>query len=342
MTQEKGPRSLRQTVLSMAILSILMVIGAGVFMCQYRFNPGLLQKDALLPEPDKTKPPGELSPSPLFKPLPEGMEPLTSEETFDTGSLSDKINGKAELYLSAGFTSLVSQRFKDNGTPGLWMEAFVYDMGNRENAFSVFSTQRREGAASLGFTQNAYRTSNALFLTHGRYYVEIIASKTSGQVPAPVKMLAGVFMGNTPSETADLDESALFPREGLVKNSITLIASDAFGYDGFKKIYTAQYRSGDHSLMAYVSRRGTPGEAKEMAASYTAFLLAFGGKNIEAPPPVKDARLIEILGTYEIIFSRGPYLAGIREAESMNHAEILAVQLYDRLKGGGSESGSEP
>jgi hypothetical protein len=32
-----------------------------------------------------------------------------------------------------------------------------------------------------------------------------------------------------------------------------------------------------------------------MAASYTAFLLAFGGKNIEAPPPVKDARLLEIL-----------------------------------------------
>lgn len=342
MTQEKGPRSLRQTVLSMAILSILMVIVAGVFISQFRFNPGLLQKDAFLPGPDKNKPPGELSPSPLFKPLPEGMEPLTSEETFDTGSLSDKINGKAELYLSAGFTSLVSQRFKIKGTDGLWMEAFVYDMGNRENAFSVFSTQRREGAASLELTQNAYRTSNALFLTHGRYYVEIIASKASGELPAPVKMLAGTFMGNTPSEAAALNETALFPREGLVKNSITLIASDAFGYDGFKKIYTAQYRIDDHSLMAYVSRRGTPGEAKEMAASYTAFLLAFGGKNIEAPPPVKDARLLEILGTYEIVISRGRYLAGIREAETIRPAEMLAVRLYHGLKGEGSEHGSEP
>ena len=262
-------------------------------------------------------------------------------EIFDALNLSDKINGKAELYLSAGFTRLVSQRFKDERATDLWMEAFVYDMGNSQNAFSVFSAQRREDAESLALAQHAYRTPNALFLIHGRYYVEIIASKVSGQVMQPVKMMAETFIRNTPAEAATVNETELFPKQELVKNSMVLISSDAFGYDGFDKIYTAEYEFDDHGLMAYLSHRRTPVEAKELASAYTVFLLAYGGQNIEAQLPIKGARLIEILDTYEIVFSHGSYLAGIREAATINQAKTLAIRLYHRIKEGGNESRSE-
>jgi Family of unknown function (DUF6599) len=240
--------------------------------------------------------------------------------------------------LSAGFTRLVSQRFKDEREADLWMEAFVYDMGNSQNAFSVFSAQRRQDAESLGLAQHAYRTPNALFLIHGRYYVEIITSKVSGQVLQPVKMMAETFIRNTPSEATAVNEMALFPKQELVKNSMVLISSNAFGYDGFDKIYTAEYEFDDHSLMAYLSHRKTPAQAKELASNYTAFLLAYGGKIIEAQMPIKDARLIEILDTYEIVFSHGSYLAGIREAATINQAKTLAIRLYHRIKEGGNES----
>ena len=325
----------RQTLLSMVILSILLIICTGVFITQFQYNPAVLTKNAFLAQPDKTKPAARLSSSPFFVPLPEGIQPLTSAETFDAQTLSDKINGKAELYLSAGFSRLVSQRFKVEDSADLWMEAFVYDMGNSQNAFSVFSTQRRKGAASLDLTQNAYRTSNALFLTHGRHYVEIIASKASENLLAPLKGLAQTFMGNTPSETAAVTEAAPFPKENLVKNSISLIATNAFGYDGFDKIYTAEYQFDDVTLMAYLSHRSTPDKAKEMASAYAKFLLAYGGQNIEAQLPIKDARVIEVLDTYEIVFSHGSYLAGVREAANRNLAETLTTRLYQRLKEGG-------
>ena len=147
MIRENKNNSRRQTFLSMVILFILMVIGGGIFITQSHFNPGVLQKDALLPEPNKDKPSSQLSPNASFVPLPEGIQPLTSTEIFDARNLSDKINGKAELYLSAGFTRLVSQRFRDERATDLWMETFVYDMGNNQNAFSVFSVQRRQDAA---------------------------------------------------------------------------------------------------------------------------------------------------------------------------------------------------
>ena len=341
MIRENKHTSRRQTFLSMVILSILMVIGVGIFITQSRFNPGVLQKNAFLPEPSKDKPSSRWSPDASFVPLPEGIQPLTATEIFDARNLSDKIDGKAELYLSAGFTRLVCQRFKDEREADLWIEAFVYDMGNSQNAFSVFSAQRREDAASLDLAQHAYRTPNALFLTHGRYYVEIIASKVSGQMLQPVKKMAETFIHNTPDEASTVNETQLFPKQEMVKNSIVLISSNAFGFDGFDKIYTAEYEFGDDRLTAYISHRKTPVDAKKMATAYTQFLLAYGGKNIEEKLPIKNARLIKILDTFEIVFFHDSYLAGTREAATINQAKTLAVRLYHRIKEGDNESRSE-
>lgn len=332
MIQEHKNSSRRQTVLSMVILSVLLVIGAGIFITQFRFNAGILPKNAFLPGPDQNKASAQLTPNAYFAPLPDGIQPLTSTEIFDARTLSDKIDGKAELYLSAGFTRLVSQRFKDEHSADLWMEAFVYDMGNSQNAFSVFSAQRREDAVSLDLTRNAYRTPNALFLTHGRYYAEIIASKASEKVPQPVKLLAETFIHNTPAEAAAADETAVFPKQDMVKDSIVLIAANAFGYEGFDKIYSAEYELSGQRLTAYLSHRSTPAEAEKLASAYTAFLLTYGGQNIEEQVPIKGARIIKILDTYEIIFFRGSYLAGIREAATVQEAKMLADRLYGRIK----------
>jgi len=339
--QEDKNTSRQQTFLSMVILSILMVIAVSIVITQYHFNPAVLKTDALLQASNKDKPSPQLVSNTYFVPLPEGIQPLTESEMFDARNLSDKIDGKAELYLSAGFTRLVSQRFRDERTPDLWMEAFVYDMGNSQNAFSVFSAQRRQDAESLALAQYAYRTPNALFLTHGRYYLEIIASKVSGQMPLPLKMMAETFIRNTPVEAAVINETVLFPKQKLVENSITLISANAFGYDGFDKIYTAEYKVEDSRLTAYLSHRKTPREAKKMALAYTQFLLAYGGQNIETQLPIKGARLIEILDTFEIVFFHGSYLAGIREAATIDEAKMLAIELYHRIKEAINESRSE-
>jgi len=181
-------------------------------------------------------------------------------------------------------------------------------------------------------TRNAYRTPNALFLTHGRYYAEIIASKASEKVPQSVKLLAETFIHNTPAEAAAADETAVFPKQDMVKNSIVLIAANAFGYDGFDKIYSAEYELSGQRLTAYLSHRRTSAEAEKLASAYTAFLLTYGGENVEEPMPIKGARIIKILDTYEIIFSRGSYLAGIREAATVHEAKMMADRLYGRIK----------
>jgi hypothetical protein len=321
-----------QTFVSLIILSTLVIIVAGITMVQFRYNPAVLKNDVLLPAANKDQEDAPLSVNESFMPLPPDLVPLTTPETFEAHNLSDKIDGKAELYLSAGFSRLTSQRFKHKSRPDLWIEAYVYDMGNGQNAFSVFSSQRREDAEALDFGQYSYRTPNALFLVHGQYYIELIASEASELGLQPMNTLARTFIANTPTESADIDEMKLFPPEHLVVDSISLISSDAFGYEGLDKVYTAEYKFDEGSLMAYLSHRQTIEEAEKLASDYRDFLKAFGGQDLDPTLPIKNSQMVEILETYEIIFSFGPFLAGVREAVDKEQAKNLAVQLYHKLK----------
>jgi hypothetical protein len=324
--------SRRQTVLSIVILSMLVVIGTALVITQARYNPAILSNDEIWPSADEQKQSVALPALEAFSPLPQGLEPFTAPETFEADTLSDKIDGKAELYLAAGFNRLRSQRFRDESASERWIEAFVYDMGSGKNAFAVFSAQRRENAESLELTKYAYRSPNAVFLIHGRYYVELIASEASAPAMQSMEMLAAAFVRNTPAEKVALAEQELFPPQDLVKDSIALVPADAFGFDRLNQVYTAEYRLDGEILMAYLSRRQTPAEAEALAAAYEKFLLDFGGQALEQQLAIKNARLIEILDTYEVIFPYGPFMAGVREAANRDQAVQLANQLLNHMR----------
>ena len=328
----KAKTTSKQTLLSLIILGILVVISGGVFHAQFSFHPAVQQMapvlatDGISPVAEPTS--GE---KPLIS-LSPGLSPLSPPEAFDAVSLSDKIDGKAELYLSAGFVRLYSQRFKAETAGEVWMEVFVYEMQTPQNAFSVFSAQRRDDAQTLDFAPYAYQTPNALFFVHGPFYVEVVASDISESIMQPMIAFAETFIANHPIKTQTIGEKELFPQKGLVETSISLVSADAFGYERFDHIFTATYKLGDSELMAYYSRRKTSREAEELASSYRDFLLAFGGKTVKSDPSIKTASMIRILDTYEIIFSHGLYLAGVREAVDPQSAQELATQFFDRIK----------
>lgn len=322
----------KQTLLSLIILGILAIITVGVYLAQFNHNPAVQQMTPVLKAGDENMntPSASAEKSLIFPP--PGQVPLSPPETFDAATLSDKINGKAELYLSAGFVRLDSQRFKDESAGDIWMEVFAYDMQTPQNAFSVFSAQRREDAQTLDVAQYAYQTPNALFFVHGPFYVEVVASDISETIIQPMIAFAETFIAKHPIQDQTIGEKELFPEEGLIQTSIALVSADAFGYDRFDQIFTATYKLQDSELMAYYSRRKTPREAQELASSYRDFLIAFGGKTAESDLAIKTAEMIYILDTYEIVFSHGPYLAGVREAADQQTAQELAMQLFNRIK----------
>jgi hypothetical protein len=149
------------------------------------------------------------------------------------------------------------------------VEVFVYDMATPENAFSVFSMQRREGAQAADIVPNAYRTENALFMTHNNFYLEIIGTDASPRRcnrpsvgwPAFVQAHGGSTVANVPG--ADL-----FPESGLQADSLQLVTANAFGYEQLDRVYTAEYLIDGTRLTAFVSDRQTAEAASALAVEY--------------------------------------------------------------------------
>ena len=322
----------KQTYISVAVLGVLAVIASGIFLVQFNYNPAVraVTSALVMGNPDKNI--SLVASKKSLISFPSGQVALGPLETFDATNLSDKIDGKAELYLTTGFVRLHTQRFEDKSAGGVWMEVFVYDMQSTQNAFSVFSAQRREEAQTLDIVQYAYQTRNALFFVHGPFYVEIIASDVSAKIIEPMIRFAETFIEKHPVETQTITEKELFPEKGLIQNSISLVAADAFGYDRFDQIFTATYRLRNIELLAFFSRRKTPWEAQKLATAYLDFLATFGGKTADADLGIQTAKMIYILDTYEIVFSHGLYVAGVREAVDRRAALELAVQLFSRIK----------
>jgi hypothetical protein len=153
-----------ETILSFGILSVLVLTTGVILVRQSHFNPAVLQlaADQVISGSPAAFPASQTAAA--LVPLPQNVSVLTAPETFGPDTLSDKIDGKAELYLSAGFKRLQSQRFSDTSTAETWMEIFIFDMASQKNAFAVYSSQQREDAVptpALG--RYGYRTANALY-----------------------------------------------------------------------------------------------------------------------------------------------------------------------------------
>ena len=264
--------------------------------------------------------------------MPVGLKPLNSPEVFGPDNLYEKINGQAEFYLSSGCAGLKSQWFALTEDADSMFEVYIYHMNDGLNAFSVYSAQRREDAQTIDLAQFAYHTEHSLYFVHGPYYVEMIAATPSESMLSKMASLAQNFINDTHVDTKSIQGLGFFPKENLDQSSIALIAKDAFGFDGLDRVFIAAYTIDGSNVTAFVSKRKTPQEAKDLAQGFYKYLITFGGKDIKSDVAIEDVKIIEIMGTFEIVFSLNSYLAGVHEAPTKAHAEYLSEILSKTLR----------
>ncbi len=308
-----------ESFLSLLTLLALLGIGIWIFSQQFKFNPAV--------EAGRTTPPeGPPSLAALAWP---GLRPLGDPERFSPEILSDKINGKAEVYLSAGFVSLTCQRFSLKDQPGSWLEMCVYDMAAPRQALAVLTAQRRPGAQPLGLGELAYQSQGSIFFTRGRYYVEIIVAATEDQEAGLA--LAQAFVRQVQAPLEPLREAALFPQENLIPESFSLIASDAFGFEGLNDVLVARYRLHEEEVTAFVSRRASGEEAAALAQAYHRFLIQNSGVEVFAANGPAKAWMVKFMDSFDLVFTHGPFLAGVHQADSQSAALEVGVRLAQSL-----------
>jgi len=310
-----------QRRLSLFLIALLVTIGGVILWIQNQFDPGSWHQVA-----------GHSSPS-LETPAeaPQGLVPLSATEKYNADTLSDKIDGKADLYLSAGFQSLESRRFALTSDNRYWLERYVYDMGGHLNAYAVYSAQLRNDIQPSSLTTDAYVSANGLFLVHGPYYVEIIASETSEALQARMADLGAAFVASHAVRSGTIPELGLFPADHQVPHTTKLIADSAFGIQDLNRIFAATYAEDQAEAIAFVSRRASSEEARALADTFVAYWEEYGGQMTQTPDHAKGARIVFILDNYEIAMVQGDYFFGVHEAMRLEMGLSLVAKLQQAI-----------
>ncbi len=330
-----------ESAVAILILLVLIATAVGVYVIQRNADMGRFgivsghsSEETTAQKADKPK-------SSFAGLVMEDFSPAGDAETYDTDTLYEKINGKAPMYQEAGFVLLATQRFAAKSNPELGFELYQFDMGDSRNAFSVYSRQKRADVVDLNeFPKRAlrfaacqfgYQTTNAVYFSYGKYYVEMIGFAESQELIEVMKGAAQKLVTQMRIDEKDkITEISLFPAEGTVAGSWKLQLRDAFGFDGLTDTYSAQYKAGDKFVTIFLSNRHNTDDARTLAKNYTDFLVTNGAKIVE--PNVFD-----FYGSTEIVFSTGVFIGGVHEADDRQAAKKAAEALQKRL----SESSGE-
>jgi hypothetical protein len=107
----------------------------------------------------------------------------------------------------------------------------------------------------------------------------------------------------------------------------------AFGFAGWKDIYTGRYRWGGLETTVFISRKTNINAARQEAESFLSFLEQDGGKKEKGQGLVPGNVLLKYLGSFEAIFSSDKFIAGVHEGENLKLTEGLCQILYNNLQG---------
>jgi hypothetical protein len=182
-------------------------------------------------------------------------------------------------------------------------------------------------------TAHAYATANALFFTQGRFYVEIVADRASETLQKSLEAYAAALLAQLPAEGAAKDEAALFPPEGLARETVRLCAADTFGCEGLNNMFTGEYSLKAGKGTAFMATHATPEQAQAEAKRYLDFLAANGYQKVQAPGIPADLPVLVLDNSFEIVFVQDRTMAGVHDATSLAAARELAAKLQSALKG---------
>ena len=146
----------------------------------------------------------------------DGWDISEKDQSYNRDNLFDYINGGAELYLSYGFTNVLSRRYSRPDQPDIVVD--VFDMQDSRNAYGVFSFSREIVDRAVG--QGSQYTAGLLLFWKDRYYVSILASPETPESKDAVYGLARhldkliVNEGPLPGILSHL------PQPGLIEESV--------------------------------------------------------------------------------------------------------------------------
>ena len=256
-----------------------------------------------------------------------GWQVLGGVEQFPPANLYEKINGRAEQYISYDVVSLSYLGLATE--KNLFLDVYVYDMGTPERAFGIYSVERDPEADPVELGRRGYISGASLFLWHGNYYVQVLASDTNDDLRASARRLAENLLAALPDAGSRVPGLLSLPPTGMVANSEKFYAKNALGLGFLTHTWSAEYQLEDTRVTLFLSVQPDAEGAERVLAGYRAYLSDFGARITESQGPAGAGVAIfgDMDGYYDVVLARGTRVAGAALLEDRDVATRLAAQL---------------
>ncbi len=153
---------------------------------------------------------------------------------YDRDTLSDRINGEAELYFPYGFDRMAAARYGADKHPGAGMDVEIYRMGSLLDAFGMFANYRQKDGVPISVGADSNLSVSQLFFYQGRYFVHI--QVTGGDAPPTALAECGrEVAARLPQQKETPPELSRFNRPEVVMGSERYLPQSLLGYDFLNK-----------------------------------------------------------------------------------------------------------
>jgi len=136
--------------------------------------------------------------------------------TYSPQTLSDYIDGGAELFLSYNFKGALAVKYEDASENEIAVD--IFDMGSSYDAFGVFAHTRETNTRDFG--QGSEYASGLLTFWKGRFYVSVLAYPETPASKNAVTTLGQAIAGAIQEEGPVPPILALLPQENLLPETV--------------------------------------------------------------------------------------------------------------------------
>ncbi len=263
---------------------------------------------------------------------PEGWELYDEVGSFTAANLYERINGRAELYLSYDVLTLNTATYERKSNIEDFLEISVYEMGNTTNAFGIFSMERAPGETPCELGRLSYRSDANCYIWKGTYYITIAVSDTTMEF----QRLSYELARKVTTQLSDSNESvwglSAFPSDALIPDSIQYFKVDAMGLDFMQNTYTAKYRREDKEFTVFLSQKENPEAALRIVKRYLNYSEQYGKGNTRITKSGLDFHVCDMGGTFDVILHKERFFLGVLSVPDPLEAVENIFKITNNLK----------
>ena len=262
---------------------------------------------------------------------PDGWDLNEKVDFFTPDNLYQRINGRAELYLSYDVIGMATATFDRKGDIGDFIELSIFDMGSATNAFGIFSVERSSDEKDLELGRMGYLSGSNTYIWTSDYYITIVVSDTTEELTQLTKDMAGKVTDFLPDNGTPVWGLSAFPADNLIPESIKYFKTDTLGLDFMQDTYTAKYRIGNQEVTVFLSRKAARVDAKKTVDRYLEYCRRYGLGSKQLTDKNLDFHICDMDGKFDVIFYAGRLVFGVVSAADRDTAVELISELGKQL-----------